>query len=60
MRDCPQYGEFVNLTEEDLSSYKAKDGLSFTAHFIVVQKKVHHYIDEISGNNTESIVSQNI
>lgn len=50
-----KYGEFVNLTEEELSSYKAKNGLSFTAHFLVVQKKVRHYIDEISGNNTESI-----
>lgn len=49
-----KYGEFVNLTEEELSSYKAKNGLSFTAHFLVVQKKVRHHIDEITGNNTES------
>ena len=43
-----KYGEFINLSEEELASYKAKNGLAFTAHFLVVQKKIRQHIEEIT------------
>lgn len=42
-----KYGEFINLSEDELASYKAKNGLAFTAHFLVVQKKIRNYLEEI-------------